>query len=176
MAVLTAQMLIGHGHQTHGGVEPTHYLFLSENGRKAWILVPENLNTEEQKRRRKIIWIPTDENTLEDGLLMLAIHVIQDKGMISAAKDAFRNPDLFSFQLMKQVPPPAREFLYSKCRQIRFHSKIILSIFGGSGLIPQLDCLAEYNVDIDVLSLKYTRKFSHAHNRMLNRGDLDGIM
>lgn len=176
MAVVTAQMLIGHGHHTHGGLEPTHYLFLSENGRLAWILVPENLSLDEKSPHRKIIWLPTEEHTLEDGLLMAAIHVLQDEGLISAARDAFRNPDLFALQILKGVAAPAREFLYSRCRQVPFHGKIILSIFGGSGLIPQLPRLKEYQVDVDVLTMKYGRKFSHAENRMVSTGDLEGII
>jgi hypothetical protein len=174
MAVMTAQMLIGHGHQTHGGLEPTHYLFLSTNGRQAWILAPENLSPDDPARPwRKIIWIPTDEHTLEDGLLMLGLHVVQDKDLIAAARDVFRNPDLTALQILKQVPGPAREFLYSLTRRTPFHFKIILSVFAGSSLIPQLGRLREYQLDVDVLTFRFGRGFSHTENRMVTKGKLE---
>jgi len=53
-----------------------HYLFLSENSRAAWILVPQNVFRGFQPvRGPKITWIPTVENILEDALLVMALYV-----------------------------------------------------------------------------------------------------
>lgn len=41
MAAYTAQALVGQAHPNHGGITPTHRLYLSENSRPAWILLPE---------------------------------------------------------------------------------------------------------------------------------------
>jgi hypothetical protein len=45
MASFTAQILVGSAHPYNGGIIPTHFLFLSENDRPAWILVPENVDS-----------------------------------------------------------------------------------------------------------------------------------
>lgn len=66
MATLTAQILIGEGHPNHDGINPSHYLFLSENSRSAWVLLPENIFSQSSKRTPKITWIPTVDNMLED--------------------------------------------------------------------------------------------------------------
>ncbi|MEW6265018.1 MAG: hypothetical protein AB1641_18235 [Thermodesulfobacteriota bacterium] len=174
MAILTAQMLVGHGRADRGGIEPTHYLFLAENGRRAWILAPENISGGEAKFK-KIIWLPTEEDLLEDGLLMIAIHVLNDQEVMAAAGRCFRNPDLTALQLLKQVPPAARQQLYSLCQGVKFHTKIVLTIFEGSGLIPQLPRLAKYSVDVDVCRPKYSQYFTHAAAGLVIRGSLEEI-
>jgi len=43
MGTLTAQFLVGKTHPNHGGINPTHYLFLSENSRPVFTLLKENI-------------------------------------------------------------------------------------------------------------------------------------
>jgi len=74
MATMTAQILVGRPHTNHDGINPTHYLFLSENSRPAWVLVSQNIFPKEQRDHSRITWIPTVENMLEDALLMIALH------------------------------------------------------------------------------------------------------
>ena len=82
MATLTAQILIGTGHPYHDGINPTHYLFLSENSRPALILVEENIFNEKSSTN-KIIWIPTIENMFGDALLMINFHVLKSEKLAS---------------------------------------------------------------------------------------------
>ena len=37
---MTAQILVGSDNHFHGGINPTHACFLSENSRPAWAVVP----------------------------------------------------------------------------------------------------------------------------------------
>jgi len=79
MSAITAQILVGQAHPNLGGINPTHYLFLSENSRPVWILVPQNLwELESSINEKKVTWIPTVENLLEDALLMIGIHVLKN--------------------------------------------------------------------------------------------------
>jgi len=83
---MTAQMLIGAGHPNHDGIGPSHYLYLSENSRPAWLLVEQNVFTNNKKREAKIVWIPTVEDMLEDAFLMIGLHVVKDQGMVELIK------------------------------------------------------------------------------------------
>ncbi len=80
MATFTAQILVGSPHPNHGGINPTHSLFLSENSRPAWILVDPYPDS--GPRNSRIVWIPTLENMLEDALLMIAVYVCKDDGIL----------------------------------------------------------------------------------------------
>ena len=71
MGTFTAQILVGTPDLYHGGIIPTHYLFLSENDRPAWIL-------EDKSGSQNVVWVPTIEDILEDALLMIAVHVCKD--------------------------------------------------------------------------------------------------
>jgi len=65
MAALTTQILIGSPHPNDGGIIPSHFLFLSEGNRPAWILVNQNIDQVEEHKHSKITWIPTLENMLK---------------------------------------------------------------------------------------------------------------
>lgn len=75
MGTITAQILIGTGHPYHGGIIPTHALWLSENSRPAWRCHPfeRSLDPKEHWEERQCVWIPTYDNMLEDGLLLAAL-------------------------------------------------------------------------------------------------------
>ena len=174
MTTLTAQMLIGHGHQGHGGFEPTHYAFFSENDRQAWILTPQNLaGPSEAPGPSKIIWLPTQENPLEDGLLMLAVHVLKDPDVVEAVSGVFRNPDLAGLQIMKGVPPSMREALYNLCRGLDYRYRVVLTVMNGSSLIEHLGRLEDYQIDFEVCVSKYSRYYSHAAGEYISRGSLN---
>ena len=86
MASFTAQILIGNGGgYDNEGIIPDSTLFLSENSRPAWVL---------KYRGRKITWIPTLDNMLEDGLLMLAIFVLKDPELVELAQEYFHNKEV----------------------------------------------------------------------------------
>lgn len=75
MGTISAQILIGTGHPYHGGIIPTHALWLSENSRPAWRCHPfeRSLDPKEHWEERQCVWIPTCDNMLEDGLLLAAL-------------------------------------------------------------------------------------------------------
>ena len=44
MATMTAQILVGNPHPYHGGINPTHKIYLSESSRPALILIREDIH------------------------------------------------------------------------------------------------------------------------------------
>ena len=103
MATLTAQILIGEPHPFKDGIIPSHYLFLSENSMPSWKLVKTNIYQVNNKFP-EIEWNPTVENMLEDGLLMVAIHIVKNKGIIKIAKDYSSKIDS-QYLTVKQISP-----------------------------------------------------------------------
>jgi len=160
MATLTAQILIGSSHPNHNGIYPTHYLFLSENSRPVWLLVSENIRRKSSFTRR-IIWIPTIENMLDDAFLMIAIHVKMDSDMIKLAESFHKNIHKDRLELYENLTIFQRKQLYEKSRQLSDFPKIIISVFQDSSIKAQLKILAQYRMDVEVCFPKYTRLFSH---------------
>jgi hypothetical protein len=150
MATLSAQILVGSPHPYHAGINPTHYMFLSENDRPAWILVDQNIFQEEQGSFSKITWIPTVENMLEDAILMVAIHVLKDREILRIAKNVNIRTDAKWVEFSSNLDDPQRNRLYKKCRVISDFPKLIISVFKGSTIENQLSVLDHYKMDVEV--------------------------
>jgi hypothetical protein len=86
LSTFTAQILVGTEDPYNGGINPTHFLFLSENDRPAWILVNENIARENSVIER-IVWNPTAENMFEDALFMINLHIEKNKTLIDYLKE-----------------------------------------------------------------------------------------
>ena len=174
MATLTAQILIGTSHQNHGGIVPTHYLFLSENSAPAWVLLPENIFNSGNDKIAKITWIPTLENMLEDALLMIAINVLKDKEIAELAKEHFKRDIHGSLSLYEDIDPAALKTLYQKCRKLNNRYKIVLTVLEGSSIRSQLKVLKNYGIDMEVCTPLYFSTYSAWTDEVITMGSLDG--
>lgn len=173
MATLTAQILVGSAHPNHGGINPTHYLFLSENDRPAWILVPENIfNTGANKVEKKITWMPTVENMLEDALLMIVIHVLENKEITELAQKYVRNKRDDCVELYQDINSQYLEKLYEKCRAVDARYKIVVTVLEGSSIQNQLKVIDNYKMDVEVCIPKYSRQYS----RWINDTKIEGSL
>jgi hypothetical protein len=106
MASFTAQIIAGNGGgYENEGIIPLDTLYLSENSRPAWVL---------KKGPKKITWIPTVDNMLEDGLLMLAIHAIKQPEIIALANQYFNNPNPTCAELYQDITQEHLQVLYEK--------------------------------------------------------------
>ena len=82
MADLTAKIL----------VSGRYMLYLLENDRAAWKCIDLSYNRE---RKPKISWVcHRPETILKDGLLMIAIHYLEDKEIIKRAKSMLKAKDM----------------------------------------------------------------------------------
>ena len=173
MATLTAQILIGRPHPNHDGINPTHYLFLSENDRPAWILVNQNVFHGERLGHSKITWIPTVENMLEDALLMIAIHVCKNRDLIDHTKGFNARIQTDRLEMYTDLKESQRKQLYQECRAITDFPKVIVSVFRGSTIEKQLPLLEQYKMDVEVCRVNYSRLYSSWTNETRIEGSLD---
>jgi len=174
MATLTAQILVGTSHQNHGGIGPTHFLFLSENSQPVWVLVPENVFNPENDKIIKVTWIPTIENMLEDALLMIAINVLKDQEISELAKEHFKGDIHGSLALYQDIDPVVLKTLYQKCRKLKTGYKIVLTVLEGSSIRGQLKVLKNYGIDMEVCTPLYFRTYSAWTDEVITMGSLDG--
>ncbi len=149
MGTLTAQILIGDAHTYHDGIIPSHYLFLSENSRPAWILVGQNVFDQTPMDKGKVVWIPTLEHMLEDALLMIAVNVLKEQNILSIAKNIFKNIDSNRVELY-EIDESNRNKLYQECQKIKYPCKLIVSVFYGSSITKQVSVLKNYQVETEV--------------------------
>ena len=171
MATLTAQILIGESHPNKDGLLPTHYLFLSENSRPSWKLVKENYYHGVTKSP-KIVWVPTIENMLEDGLLMIAIHVLKNQEIIEMANDYSVKIESKRLELYSDLDEEQRNNLYQNCREFSEFPKLIISVFRSSSIERQLAVLEKYKMDVEVC----TPIFSRLYSGWLNETRIEGSL
>jgi hypothetical protein len=157
MGTITAQILVGSGHPNHDGIEPTHRLYLSENSRPAWILIPDSYAG---PAGNKVTWIPTLENLLEDALLMIAIHVIQHSEIVELASTFINSKENNWVVMYEDVSSEHRQVLYQRCRELPNIYKLVVSVFRGSTLQEHLPILGKYKMDVEVCTPQYIRLYS----------------
>jgi hypothetical protein len=154
MASITAQILIGVPDQYHDGINPTHYLFLSENDRPAWLLREENIFSLEKKIDRKtIVWIPTLENMLEDALLMISIYILKDETILKKVRTIFNNKIPYRVEAYADFKKGELAKLYDKNKNILEkygNVKIVITILKGSHIYNRLKALENYKLMVEI--------------------------
>jgi len=176
MSTVTAQILVGRAHQNHGGIEPTHYLFLTENSKPAWFVFSADVFFKENHKTNKITWIPTTDNKLEDALLMIAIHILKDKEICKLSKKYFRNKSAERVEVYEDIDKKDRHKLYEKCRAIKNIFKIVLTALESSSILYQIKILENYKMDVEVCTPQYTRSYSGWIGETRIKGTLEETM
>jgi hypothetical protein len=135
---MTAQLAVGTPHPNHDGIIPTHVAWLSENGRAGWLLEPTARGlwgTDESWTQEEISWVPGGpEHILEDGLLLIAVHVLRDK-----------------------MPVEILVELRERCQHVDMGQKVVVTVLGGSSLEGQLPLLERYPMQVEVCTVTYSR-------------------
>lgn len=166
MGTFTAQLLVGNSHPYDGGINTiTHTLYLSENSRPVWILL-----TNDGKRIMR--WIPTLENMLDDGLLMIGLYVLKDEELLKMKNQYFVNERPDYIELYSDVKPEHLVKMYSHCRQLKDSRKIMLSVFAGSSIEGRLPVLKNYQLDMEVCLSIYKKEHSVWSGRQEEIGEL----
>ncbi|MEW6260776.1 MAG: hypothetical protein AB1547_12850 [Thermodesulfobacteriota bacterium] len=164
MGTLTAQILVGSTHPYHEGIDPTHYLFLSENSRPAWLLTSQNIFSRDFDRHppipSSIVWIPTVENMLEDALLMIAYFIARNPEIRSLLRSFTDMPQVRRCELYDLLTGEQRHQLYQQCRRIENFPKLIVSVFRHSTIQKQIAVLEQYRMDFEVCMVCYSRLHS----------------
>jgi hypothetical protein len=154
MGTITAFILVGASHRYPDGITPSHYLFLSENDRPAWILVSQNisesLSHELPSPGESITWVPTQDHMLEDAFLLIALHVIRDRELVHMAGEFCREILSPRVVLYDCFHDDQRRLLYERCRKISQWPKIVLSVFKGSSVQNPLPVFQQYPMNFEV--------------------------
>ncbi|WP_413299799.1 hypothetical protein AA0X95_16845 [Bacillus sp. 1P10SD] len=168
MGTFTAQLLVGHVHPYDGGIYGvTHTLYLSENGRAAWMLQKAGDTGDNQ-----ITWIPTIEHMLEDALLMVGIYILKDKALCKMKDSYFSNKQKNYVELYNELNTKQLIEMRARCRELSSESKIMISVFDGSTILSQLPVIKEYDVDFEVCLSVYQRTFNVWNGMREERGSL----
>lgn len=178
MATMTAQILVGRPHPNHGGINPTHILFLSENSRPAWILNTLNIhgpNSMRPQKERRVVWIPTVDFMVHDALLMIGLYAVRIPELVEAAKPLL---DLKAerIELYEEIDQPDLEKLHqimkNSMRDLQ-QLKIILTLFERSSILSQMSHLKDYELNMEVCRPIYSRLFSSWTQDVDIKGSLD---
>ncbi len=150
MATMTAQILIGSPHTYHGGINPTHKIYLSENSRPALILTREDIHEKGTKDTfEKVTWIPTLENMLDDILLMVSFFILKDE-YISQELSKIDVKKLNFLEMYEDIDKETRLKLYKSNKEIiggYKDLKFIFSIFEGSSLISAINEVKLFKIE-----------------------------
>lgn len=149
MASMTAQILFGRDNYFHGGINPTHACFLSENSRPAWVLIPfpSLVFGGLEVPAKPPVWIPTLEHLLEDALLMLTLHLVQPPELVAVADLQFRCDWRQRAELYTDITPEALAELRAAVRRLKLASplaKLVVTVMEGSDIHGKTGVLADY--------------------------------
>jgi hypothetical protein len=153
MATITAQFLIGHAHTNHGGIIPTHQMFLYENDRPRLVLSEIG-----DFGRPLAVWVPTVEHMLDDALLMIAVHVIGEFKMKDISKKKGKGSKLF--EVYDDMDKKIHTTLLKELPSLPGFPKVAVTILAGSELLKHLPAIKRYSMDVEVCATCYARSKS----------------
>lgn len=169
MSSMTAQIAVGQPDRYHGGIRPTHVLWLSENDRPGWILEetwrelygePSGALKDQESppwTQQSIRWVPSaPEHILEDGILLIAVHVLCDEAVRELARK--QAPDLLESTWMdlSKLSGDMLAQLREQCLSIELDYKLVVTVLGGSSLEEQLPVLERYPMQVEVCTVTYS--------------------
>lgn len=135
--------------------------------------MPENVFGTESVDIEKTVWIPTIEHALEDGLLMVALHVLKDGEITNLAEKYFGNKGVDRAELYKDVSEAQLAELHGKTRAVQGDCKVVITTFRDSVLEQQLTVLKHYKMDLEACVPVYSRAYSGWRGGMNIEGSLD---
>lgn len=172
MASITAQILIGHTDQLNGGMLPTHCLLLSEGSKPVWILKNLDIMEDHHSSLTTIRWVPTEENLLEDALLMIYIYVLKAEEILKKARLCFPDLSTALINLNSDIEVSKLQELRLTCKELRYDYKIAISCFNGSSLEKSLSILKSHSMDAEVCTSSFKRYYNPWRDAVMINGSL----
>lgn len=122
---------------------PPHMLFLWENGSASWSLVPVDI-FEQGIHQKRINWIPTADHALEDAILMIMVHFLKEKKIFDLTSKWIKKDLKKQIILSDDIDLEDLNELRVKCRDIKTHYRMIISVFDNSLIENQFPILKKY--------------------------------
>jgi hypothetical protein len=173
MSSTTALILVGSSDPYHGGICPDRQAYLTENDRPAWTFDAMIRGDGAAPASDPVVWIPTIESILEDGILMVAIHAIRDPGIIDCARRSFGGKDLTRVELNRDISGKKLAELHEACRAWKGDAKLAVIAFEDSSIRKELKVLGGYLLDMVVCTPVYCRQSSPWSGERIVRGSLE---
>ena len=148
MGTITAFIFVGTSHQNHVGINPTHFISLSENDRPCLIL----RKIEDNKEIIRII--PTIECMIDD-IHFLVYSFILNKNYTNYEYNLKEMYQLFTDDERKTIYDEVKNGLQG------IEIKLVFNILNGSSLLNQLDKIKNYPNDFEVTLPKFKKEFNH---------------
>lgn len=178
MATYTGLLLAGTPHPNDDGLmnhrEPRR-LWLSENSHAAWCLDTPAGTTRDSKRGQTVLIPRRQSSILDDGLLMIATHVLKIEEVKSALINVLDCKELPArIDFTKSVTNEQHHCLIELSRRhsVGYYFKLIVSTFSGCSMEYQMPVLEHYGYDVEVLVPAYTRLYCRWLNSTVIRGCL----
>jgi hypothetical protein len=137
MASLTAFIFIGNPNIYHGGINPTHYITLSENSRPCLTLKVFD------KEKEILRIIPTYENIIDDIYFLIYSFVFKKKYNVN---------DFHLKEMHELFSKEERNSIYNEVKQglMDINIKVVFNILAGSTLLTQLQNIGQYPDDYEI--------------------------
>ena len=161
MATTTATILIGRAHQNDSGINPSHLIQFTENDRPALILQAI------EGESKKVVIIPTIENTIDDIYLMIAVFVLK------AIKPSKKINSITRKSLYEILDEEERKTLYKKTKEILTTNriKVVFNILDNSHLLNLLKQIKKYPNDIEITLPAFKKEFDAWSNKVISKGN-----
>ena len=166
MGSYSATMLVGQAHPNHGGIIPTHEMYLRENDRPSWEMMSHSSMID-----KKNLWLPSVEHMLEDGLLMINALILRNQTIRSSLTRFCKK---LSAVEIYSIPNNEIIKLYEISRNAYAESKIkiVLSVYEQSTLVKQVTVLKDYDIDMELCMPIYTKIHSSWTGKTIIKGKL----
>ena len=160
MATTTATILIGRAHQNDSGINPTHLIQFTENDRPALILQAI------EGESKKVVIIPTIENTIDDIYLMIAVFILK------AVKPSKKLNSITRKSLYEILDEEERKSLYKKTKEILTANriKVVFNILDNSHLLNLLKQIKKYPNDFEVTLPALKKELNVWSNKVITKG------
>ncbi|MFH0882452.1 MAG: hypothetical protein V2A56_05665 [bacterium] len=151
MPSYAAQMLIGKKDDAGQGIIPTHQLYFSQQTSPSWTLIEETVDRPDSTGvRKKVHWTTSEDHALEDGLLLLGIHLFKDGELLRIAEESLARTSVDIFNPDQQFGEHLLAKLRARCRDVSGELTCVLTLFVDSVLTGQARMLNDYAMDIEL--------------------------
>ncbi|NLZ48018.1 MAG: hypothetical protein GX895_04385 [Clostridiales bacterium] len=172
MATITAQILVGHPNKLGNGMLPTHCLLLAQGSKPVWILKSLDILENEKEKLSTIRWVPTEENLLEDALLLISVNVLKDKKLIDNITNHIKNISSPLIDLNTEIALDNLKELHHINRSLQYDYKLVITCFTGSALNLNLESIKEYSMDVEICTPSYNRYYNPWIDNTVIKGNL----
>jgi hypothetical protein len=123
--------------------------------------------------QEEISWVPAGpEHILEDGLLLIAVHVLRDGDLLELTRAKLPELVRDSSVELEKLPADLLGELRERSRHINMGQKVVVTVLGGSSLEGQLPLLERYLMQLEVCTVTYSRTANQWSPALRTRGSL----